>query len=86
MRYFSLYLTICCVVIAGCSSDLYRSTNRSYKKQVKNYAKLLREYPVEDSLGLPYADNWVGTTNFTMRRPNFVVIHHTAQNTCDSTL
>src|SRR6185369_16770796 len=36
--------------------------------------------------GLQYADNWVGTTNFSMRRPNFVVIHHTAQNSCDSTL
>ena len=28
----------------------------------------------------------MGTTNMSMRRPNFVVIHHTAQNTCDETL
>ncbi len=32
------------------------------------------------------ASYWVGTTNFGMRKPNFVIIHHTAQNGCDSTL
>jgi len=29
---------------------------------------------------------FVGTTNFSMRRPNFVIIHHTAQNSCEQTL
>ena len=74
------------IFLVACAHNKYASTNKSYKKQVKNYAKLLREYPVRDSVGLQYADNWVGTTNFSMRRPNFVVIHHTAQNSCDSTL
>ena len=81
-------LTFLSVVIffTACVHNKYAATNRSFKNQVKNYAKLLREYPLKDSAGLQYADNWVGTTNFTMRRPNFVVIHHTAQNSCDSTL
>lgn len=70
----------------SCSRNPYRSTNKDYKKQAKEYAKLLREYPVNDSAGLNYASPWVGTTNFTLRRPNFVVIHHTAQNSCDQTL
>jgi len=74
------------IFFTACVHNKYAATNRSYKKQVKNYAKLLREYPVNDSAGLSYAGHWVGTTNFTMRRPNFVVIHHTAQNSCDSTL
>lgn len=87
MKQIFLYLSIFCLaVVSACSSNLYRSTNRSYKKQVKNYAKLLREYPVKDSAGLLFAANWVGTTNFTMRRPNFVVIHHTAQDSCGQTL
>jgi len=79
-------LVIVIIFIVACSHNKYASTNRSYKKQVKNYAKLLREYPVKDSSGLSYADTWVGTTNFSMRKPNFVIIHHTAQNTCDQTL
>jgi len=45
---------------------------------------MIRRYPLKDS-----ADNspyFVGTTNFTLRKPNFVVIHHTAQNSCEQTL
>lgn len=73
-------------LVWGCSQGKYSATNKSYKKQAKEFAKLLEEYPVKDSSGLPYSTEWVGTTNFSMRRPNFVVIHHTAQNTCDQTL
>lgn len=78
------------IIVIGCflawSCSPYAKTNRSYKKQAKEFAKILKEYPVKDSAGLLYADSWVGTTNFTMRRPNFVVIHHTAQNSCEQTL
>lgn len=82
LRFFSCLL----ILICSCSPKPYSDTNRRYKKQTKVYAKLLREYPLKDSTGLQYADNWVGTTNFSLRRPNFVIIHHTAQNTCDQTL
>jgi N-acetylmuramoyl-L-alanine amidase len=70
----------------SCSQSKYIATNKIYKKQVNEYAKLLREYPVKDSAGLSYAADWVGTTNLSMRRPNFVIIHHTAQNSCEQTL
>ncbi len=40
---------------------------------------------MKDSAGLNHAD-WVGTTNLSLRKPNFVVIHHTAQNSCEQTL
>ena len=41
-------------------------------------------YPPADSVNnSPY---WVGTTNFDVRRPNFVIIHHTAQDSCGQTL
>ncbi|MBL7741410.1 MAG: N-acetylmuramoyl-L-alanine amidase [Chitinophagaceae bacterium] len=87
MKYFFLSTTIiaAAIIINGCARP-YAATNKAYKKQVKGYAKLLREYPVQDSVGLNYASSWVGTTNFSMRRPNIVVIHHTAQNSCDQTL
>src|SRR6478736_629077 len=71
-------------LMAKCSPNPYAKTNKSYKKQTKAFAKTLRQYPLEDSLGnSPY---WVGTTNFNMRKPNFVIIHHTAQNSCEQTL
>jgi N-acetylmuramoyl-L-alanine amidase len=74
------------LVLISCSHNAYRSTNKEYKRQAKEFGKLLRAYPLKDSAGLSYADDWVGTTNFSVRRPNFVVIHHTAQNSCDETL
>jgi N-acetylmuramoyl-L-alanine amidase len=67
-----------------CASNPYSKTNRSYKKQAKKYSKVFRQYPLNDSL--PTASNWVGTTNFSLRKPNFVIIHHTAQTSCDQTL
>jgi N-acetylmuramoyl-L-alanine amidase len=83
MKIYHLFLLL---IFAGCTTNPYRQTNKAYKQQAKAYSKLLKTYPVSDSAGLPYADKWVGTTNFTMRRPNFIVIHHTAQNSCDQTL
>ena len=80
------FLVVSLIIIYSCSRNPYATTNKVYKKQSKEYAKLLREYPVEDSAGLNYAKSWTGTTNFSMRRPNFVVIHYTAQNSCDQTL
>lgn len=87
-RSVSLKWALCLLIVflLACSSNPYRSTNKTYKKQVKEYARLLREYPLEDSAGLDYAGRFVGTTNLSMRRPNYVIIHHTAQNTCDQTL
>lgn len=79
-------LIFCLFLLGACSRFPYADTNKVYKKQAKAYAEILRQYPLKDSMGLAYAVDWVGTTNFTMRRPNFVIIHHTAQNSCDQTL
>ena len=70
--------------ISSCSTGKYTTTNKSYKKQVKAFAKTLRQAPLKDSFNT--SPEWVGTTNFGMRKPNFVIIHHTAQNACDTTL
>jgi len=68
----------------SCSTNKYATTNKSYKKQVKAFAKILRQSPLKDSIGM--SSEWVGTTNMGMRKPNFVIIHHTAQNSCEQTL
>lgn len=82
---FELFLFLI-LLLAACNRYRYADTNRDYKKQAKAYAKVLKQYPLEDSAGLQYARRWTGTTNFTFRRPNFVIIHHTAQDSCDQTL
>jgi len=81
----STYTRICVlsvsVLLASCASNPYAPTNRTYKKHSKQLAKTIREIPVQ-----PIAEEWVGTTNFGLRKANYVVIHHTAQKSTEQTL
>lgn len=87
MRHKFLWL-IALTVVAGCAYNPYKATNKAHKKQVKALAKSLTQYPLQklelDSIKSP--DYFVGTTNFNLRKPNFVIIHHTAQDSCKQTL
>lgn len=87
MRYLTntVALSFLLVLFYNCNHGPYAETNKQYKKQAKAFAKQLRQTPPKDSLS-QIVSAWVGTTNFNMRKPNFVVIHHTAQNNCDQTL
>jgi len=79
-----LLIPFIALIIFACSQSKYATTNKSYKKQAKAYAAVLAKSPVDDSV--VNSPEWVGTTNFNMRKPNFVILHHTAQNSCEQTL
>src|SRR4030095_16852175 len=51
--------------------------------QAKQLAAIIKQTPLKDSFA---TGAWVGTTNFNLRKPNYVIIHHTAQKSCDQTL
>ncbi len=73
--------------LAGCSPKPFAATNKVYESRVKAMAKTISRKPdhtISDSLLT--SNDWVGTTNFGLRKPNFVIIHHTAQNSCEKTL
>ncbi|MEO7210158.1 MAG: N-acetylmuramoyl-L-alanine amidase [Chitinophagaceae bacterium] len=71
-------------LFGGCVHNPYSASNKLYNNQVKEFSKEIKKYPLEDSINpSPY---WVGTTNFGLRKPNFVIIHHTDQASCDQTL
>lgn len=74
------------VLFSSCSSNPYRQTNRSYRKQVKELLKPLRDIPPVEGYSGMVPKYQVGTTNFNLRKPNYVIIHHTAQNSCEQTL
>jgi N-acetylmuramoyl-L-alanine amidase len=82
--YLPLAIVIIVTFYCGCQPKPYAAANKSYKKQVKAYAKELMRNPQNQVMAT--APSWVGTVNFNMRKPNIVVIHHTAQNSCDQTL
>jgi N-acetylmuramoyl-L-alanine amidase len=85
MQYKTIILIFFIAIFSNSCNNKYADTNRSYKKQVKKFSKNLRQQPAAIDSAI-MAAQWVGTTNFGMRKPNFVIIHHTAQNACDSTL
>lgn len=76
-------------IIVSCARNPYAPTNRVYKKQTRELTKELKDIPPPKH-GIPttlnYAEHWVGTTNFNLRKPNIVVIHHTAQDSVAQTL
>ena len=86
------YLTrwLCLLLIAlpfGCARSPYAGTNKVYKRQAKVYAQSLRTQPAPVYIdSVPALSWWAGTTNFNMRKPNYVIIHHTAQQSCEQTL
>ncbi|MGZ5133929.1 MAG: N-acetylmuramoyl-L-alanine amidase [Flavitalea sp.] len=87
-KFSSTILLAALILLKGCAHNPYKGSNRQYKKQVKSLAKIIRQYPLQplnsDSIRLP--PYFVGTTNLNLRKPNFVIIHHTAQINCDQTL
>ncbi len=84
MRLKIYYIFIFIFTAASCTSNKYATTNRDYKRQVKALAKEIKKIPSTNIS--PASTTWVGTTNFGLRKPNFVIIHHTAQNSCEQTL
>jgi N-acetylmuramoyl-L-alanine amidase len=82
-KLFLFCLSCSFVVFFSCNHGPYATTNKTYKKEAKKFAKELEQAPLKDSIAM---GSWVGTTNFNLRRPNFVIIHHTAQNSCEQTL
>lgn len=81
-------LLISAILAVSCARSPYALSNKLYKKQIKVFTKTLRQTPVitagADSLNI--GGNWVGTVNFGLRKPNYVIIHHTAQNSTEQTL
>lgn len=77
------------VVLYSCSpKNPYAATNKKYREQANRMAKNISRIPADsllsDSMKVP--QQWVGTVNFSLRKPSFVIIHHTAQKSCEETL
>jgi len=82
-------LCICLFSLAACSAGKYAATNKIYKEQAKTFGNTLQADPpvgqAVDSIA-PEQQFFVGSVNFGIRKPNFVIIHHTAQTSTDQTI
>lgn len=89
-KYFRiLSLTLLTTILFSCASNPYADTNKVYKRTSKTLTKQLNTFPPkyagEEPL-LYFGENWAGTTNFNLRKPNYVILHHTAQDSTEQTL
>ena len=85
-KLFVFLIATASIVIYSCNRHPYFQTNKSYKKQAKAFSKTIKRQPEAFTTEQGIPPYWVGTTNFSMRKPSYVIIHHTAQNSCEQTL
>src|SRR5580704_14095667 len=85
-----LLLPLLTATLISCSpKGPYALTDKVYKQKSDSMAKVIElKQPVmlTDSTGVPVASDFVGTVNFNMRKPNYVIIHFTAQDSIQQTL
>ncbi len=76
------------LILTGCITNKYSASDKVYKNLAKGFSKQIKATPpigqTIDSLN--NEQYFVGTVNMGMRKPNFVVIHHTAQDSLAQTL
>lgn len=73
------------ISLFSCASNPFRKTDRFHDKRAKYLSKAMHQQKAEKDIS-DLQLKWVGTTNFNLRKPNYVVIHHTAQNSIEQTL
>ena len=67
----------------------HAATNLFYMTKSDSLLALARKQKaikLADSLGMPVPSEWVGSVNFGIRKPNYVIIHFTAQDSIQQTI
>jgi len=81
-------LFIIAALITSCAGNKYAKTEKVYKNQAKEFSNLYRQSPVSGQLEKVNVKDqqWIASINFGIRKPNFVIIHHTAQDSLGQTI
>jgi len=90
MKLIYFYAFAVLLTVSACSpKGPYAITNKVYKDKTQGFAETIKqELPATliDSAGAPIPSEFVGTVNFGIRRPNYVIIHYTAQDSIQQTI
>ena len=80
---------VCLVTFSACKVKKYAVTEKIYKDKAKDFAKIISAVPpvgqIYDTLNSQNQE-WIASVNFGIRKPNFVIIHHTAQDSLAQTV
>ncbi|PST85312.1 N-acetylmuramoyl-L-alanine amidase [Pedobacter yulinensis] len=83
------FSAIAALALAGCGSGKYAATEKVYKKKAREISEIVRATPPKEQAVENFSPEqqwWVGSVNFGIRKPNYVVIHHTAQDSLEQTI
>ncbi|TDQ72155.1 N-acetylmuramoyl-L-alanine amidase [Sphingobacterium yanglingense] len=86
--YFFISIISGIALMSSCGSNKYTATEKVYKKKAKEFAIQYKEAPVKGQLGKITSKDkeWIASINFGIRKPNYVMIHHTAQDSLAQTV
>jgi N-acetylmuramoyl-L-alanine amidase len=73
------------IIIISCATNPYKVSEKSHAQQLKVLKETISK---RDTLVLSNnaKSEFIGTINFNLRKPNFIIIHHTAQDSLKQTL
>jgi len=87
--HFVLMLPMVLFVSACGTTSKYAATEKIYKEKAQGFATIVESTPpagqLYDTLN-PKNQEWIGSVNFGIRKPNFVILHHTAQDSLAQTV
>lgn len=76
-------------LMTACTTSKYAATNKIYKEQAKGFGHTLEAVPpVAQTVPVIALDSqsFIGSVNFGIRKPNFIILHHTAQDSTAQTI
>jgi N-acetylmuramoyl-L-alanine amidase len=90
-RTISAHLLLSCLLFfsTGCSRNTYSIAHKVYKQELDTFIKTIKNttpLQLTDAAGNKIATSFVPTVNFNLRRPQYVIIHHTEQDSLAQTL
>lgn len=84
------------ILLFACRESKYAQANKYYKDHLKSLTETIAKVPETAAVapskktvhqqGVELPQEWVGTVNFNLRKPNFVVLHYTAQDSVEQTI
>jgi len=92
-KYFKFIILVVVYTISSCKTrkpvTVVNNSTKVYKSQIDSLldiAKVQDTVALADSAGKHIPSEFVSTVNFNLRKPNYVIIHHTAQDSVKQTL
>ncbi|MCL7988453.1 N-acetylmuramoyl-L-alanine amidase [Sphingobacterium sp. lm-10] len=88
MKNTSVVLVATALLLSGCGGGKYAASEKIYRQKATAFGKTITAQPAENQWEkVPVIEKeWIASVNFGIRKPNYVMIHHTAQNSADETI